>query len=160
MERLKIALAASGDLTRCVDILMDSILGERYFTRETAKRILREGIRNREVYLGRLPDGAILGFFKVVEEGSFLVFPYLNLLVVESGHRGMGYGSRLLSEAERLMAKGFGYPFPAKLFLLVGGANRRARSFYRKNGYRPVGAIENMFAEGDTEILMVKVIGS
>jgi len=154
-----LAPATRKELGACVDILMDSILGEEYFTREIAEPILSEAIGKQEVIVAKAPSGEILGFYRLAPDGVFLVFAYVHLLAVKTGHRGMGIGSRLLGDAERRILEMREYPDLKKSFLLVGKTNRRAKRFYEREGYTRVSTLNNLFSEGDTEFLMAKELG-
>jgi ribosomal protein S18 acetylase RimI-like enzyme len=156
MEDIRIASATRRDLGPCVDLLMDSILGEEYFSRELAEALIAEGISKHEVYAAKSPEGEVLGFFRIVLDGVFLVFAYIHLLAVRTDQRGQGLGKRLLTEAERLIGEEKDYPDIKKSFLLVGKTNRKAKAFYGKQGYKRVGTLDDLFAEGDTEYLMMK----
>ena len=92
--------AARKDLGACVDILMDSILGEVYFTRDVAEPILSEAIGKKELTVARAKSGEVLGFHRLVLDGVFLVFAYIHLIAVKTGNRGLGIGTKLLEDAE------------------------------------------------------------
>jgi ribosomal protein S18 acetylase RimI-like enzyme len=154
--RLSIGAASGGDLGACLDILMDSILGEEYFTREVAEPILREAIGKGELVVARSEGGEVLGFYRLVHDGVFLVFAYVHLLAVKSGRRGQGIGRRLLEDAEARIGAREGYPYIKKSFLLVGKGNPRAKRFYELAGYRREATLKDLFAPGDSEFLMVK----
>ncbi|HET7838206.1 MAG TPA: GNAT family N-acetyltransferase [Rectinemataceae bacterium] len=134
---------------------MDSILGEEYFTRELAEAILGEALAKRELRVARL-RGEVVGFFRLALDGVFLVFAYVHLFAVKTGHRGQGLGTAMLNEAERLIRAERGYPDVKKSFLLVGKINRRAKRFYESQGYRRIATLDDLFARGDTEYLMMK----
>jgi len=156
MEGLRLARAAERDLSTCVDLMMDSILGEEYFSRDLAEGILGEGIAKKEVWVAKTAKGEIVGFFRLALSGVFLVFAYVHLFAVRADRRGQGVGSYLLAEAERLIREERGYPDIKKSFLLVGKINRRAKTFYEKKGYRRMATLPDLFSEGDTEFLMMK----
>lgn len=151
--------ATAKDLGSCVDILMDSILGEEYFSRELAEGILAEAIAKKEVVLAKTSAGEIVGFYRLVLDGVFLVFAYLHLLAVKTGYRDLGIGTLLLRDAERAIREESEYPDIKKAFLLVGKTNRRAKRFYELQGYRRLCTLEDLFSKGDTEFLMVKDLG-
>ena len=138
---------------------MDSILGEEYFDRDLATGILTEAIVKGEVHVARSPEGEVLGFFRLVLDGVFLVFAYVHLLAVKKGKRGQGLGRMLLAGAEDLILAQEGYPILKKCFLLVGKGNPRAAAFYEGQGYRRVSTLDNLFSTGDTEDLMLKDLG-
>ena len=156
MGDLHIARATQRDLGTCADIMMDSILGEEYFSRDLAEGILYEGISGKEVFVAKTAKGEIAGFFRLSLSGVFLVFAYIHLFAVRSDMRGEGVGTFLLAEAERLILEEQGYPDIKKSFLLVGKINRRAKTFYEKHGYRRMATLDDLFSQGDTEFLMMK----
>ncbi len=62
--------------------------------------------------------------------------PFCNLLYIESGCRGKGYGSRLMSHWEKDMkAHGHG------LLLTSSQSDETAQHFYRKLGYKDCGGL-------------------
>jgi ribosomal protein S18 acetylase RimI-like enzyme len=154
--KVSLAPAARKDLGPCVDILMDSILGEEYFSRDIARPILSEAIARKELRVARTSSGEIVGFYRLVLDGVFLVFAYVHLIAVKTAYRGLGTGTKLLEDAERRIREEREYPDIKKSFLLVGKINRRAKRYYELRGYRRVGTLEDLFSAGDTEFLMVK----
>jgi ribosomal protein S18 acetylase RimI-like enzyme len=59
---------------------------------------------------------------------------YVNVLAAYPGHRGRGYGTRLLGLAEQLAAASGS----RGLSIIVSDANRAARRLYERRGYRVV----------------------
>ena len=155
MPKLAYRPATLKDLKSCLSILMDSILGEEYFSEDLAEAILREGIANKQVHVA-IRESEVVGFFRLVLDGVFLVFAYINLFAVKSGLRGTGIGGKMLMEAERLICDERGYPDIKKSFLLCGKINRKAKKFYERNGYRKASTLNDLFSKGDTEYLMIK----
>ena len=142
----------------CLPILADSILGT-YFGPSVAKALILNAQRGNELLVA--VDGAdVTGFAAVVEKGGFLVFPYLHLLAVKTSKRSRGIGGLLLAELERRALAAPGYPDRPKVFLLVSHENPDAIRFYEAHGYRRLAALDDMFAEGDTEFLYMKDLGS
>jgi ribosomal protein S18 acetylase RimI-like enzyme len=156
MENITFRPATRRELPACVEIVNDSILGEEYFSPELAEAILSEGIARKEVFVARGPGGEVVGFFRLVLDGVFLVFAYIHLFAVKAAWRGSGVGAAMLEEAERLIREERDYPEIKKSFLLVGKINRRAKTFYEKHGYRRISTINDLFSAGDTEFLMMK----
>lgn len=154
-----LAKATKKDLRECVEITMDSVLGEKYFSRDIAEGILAEGIAKKQVTVARTSSEEIVGLCRLVLDGMCLVFAYINVLVVKSGYRGRGVGKTLLLAAEKEILHEDDYPFIKKSFLLVGKANRKARAFYEAHDYKKVATLPDLFAENDTEYLMVKELG-
>jgi ribosomal protein S18 acetylase RimI-like enzyme len=151
--------ASKADILPALEILLDSYLGEEYFSREVAEPILREAARKKELFVAKDKDGDVLGFYRIVMDGTFLVFAYLHLIAVRKDLRGGGIGTKLLKDAEKRIIQSQGYPFFKKVFLLLGKKNRGARGYYEKNGYIRVGTIPSLFSPGVDEYLVMKDLG-
>jgi ribosomal protein S18 acetylase RimI-like enzyme len=151
-----IVQASKADVLPSLEILLDSYLGEEYFSREIAEPILREAASKKELFVAKDRTGEVLGFYRIVFDGTFLVFAYIHLIAVKTNLRGEGIGTKLLKDAEKRIAQEPGYPFSKKVFLLLGKKNRKAKSYYEKNGYVRVGTIPSLFSEGVDEYLMMK----
>jgi ribosomal protein S18 acetylase RimI-like enzyme len=151
--------ATRRDVKPTLDILLDSYLGEAYFSREVAEPVLKEALKKKELYVAKDKNGEILGFYSIVLNGTFKVFAYLHLIAVRKDLRGGGIGTRLLKDAENRIVHDQGYPFFKKVFLLLGKTNRKAKGFYSKNGYTKVGTIPSLFSPGVDEYLMMKDLG-
>lgn len=158
-KKITIEEATNIDIRSCLEILMDSYLGEEYFSREVAEPILHEAALKNELFVAKDKAGEVLGFYRIVFDGTFLVFAYLHLIAVRKDLRGGGIGTKLLIDAEKRIIKEPGYPFFKKVFLLLGKKNRKAKSYYEKNGYIRVGTIPSLFSEGVDEYLMMKDLG-
>jgi len=159
MAKNEISIDAStqDQVKECLSILLDSVLGE-YFEPPLASSMLNEGDESHNLFVAR-KNNEILGFYLVAEKGAFLVFPYLHLLAVKSGNRSQGVGASLLKHFEKSQIEKEGYPFRVKTFLLVSEENKRAIAFYERNGYENKAVFDDMFNEGDTELLMMKDLG-
>lgn len=151
--------AAKHDVLPSLEILLDSYLGEEYFSAEVAKPILKEAAKRKELFVAKGKDGEVLGFYRIVMNGTFNVFAYLHLIAVRKDLRGTGIGTKLLKDAEKRIVGEQGYPFFKKVFLLLGKKNRKARGYYEKNGYLRVGTIPSLFSPGVDEYLLMKDLG-
>jgi len=151
--------ASKRDVLPCLEILLDSYLGEEYFSREVAGPILKEACKKNELFVAKDKTGEVLGFYSLVLDGTFLVFGYLHLIAVRTESRGIGIGTKLLNDAEKRIVRNPGYPFSKKVFLLCGKKNRKAKSYYEKNGYIRVGTIPSLFSSGVDEYLMMNDLG-
>jgi ribosomal protein S18 acetylase RimI-like enzyme len=151
--------ATKTDVLPALEILLDSYLGEEYFSREVAEPILKEAAKKKELFVAKDKDGNVLGFYRIVSDGTFLIFAYLHLIAVRKDTRGGGIGTKLLKDAEKRIVQSQGYPLYKKVFLLLGKKNRRARGYYEKNGYIRVGTIPSLFSPGVDEYLMMKDLG-
>lgn len=156
---LNIVEATKGDIIPALEILMDSYLGEEYFTREVAEPILKEAAKKKELFVVKNKAGEVLGFYRIVMNGTFNIFAYLHLIAVKKDLRGSGIGTKLLKDSEKRIIHSEGYPYFKKVFLLLGKKNRKAKGFYEKNGYVRVGTIPSLFDEGVDEYLMMKDLG-
>lgn len=157
LEDISINVAGNTHIDACHAIFMDSILGH-YFGSKLAMSILKKALRNNELFVATM-NNDVCGFYHVAENGVFLTFPYLHLLAVKSSVRSQGIGALLLKHFEQMQLTAKGFPYRQKTFLLVSTENQKAISFYERNGYTKQTKFNNMFAEGDTEILMMKDLG-
>ena len=155
-DSIAITQATARDVPPSLEILLDSYLGEEYFTREVAGPILREAAEKEELFVAKAEDGEILGFYRINMRGTFSVFPYLALIAVRKDVRGEGLGTRLLRHVEERIVGERDCLFCTKIFLLLGKNNTRAQGFYAKNGYVRVGTIPSLFEPGVDEYLMMK----
>ena len=152
---LRIIPATHKHLNVCLEMLLDSKLGEVYFSNhDHALKSLMDGLENEKVIIAQDADGHYVGFLWYVRYGAFHAFPYLHIIAVKREYRGRGYGKELMRhlEEEILNQKG-------KLFLVVADFNSDAERLYEKLGYKQVGQIPNLYKEGVTEHLMMKVLG-
>ena len=79
--------------------------------------------------------------------------PYVKSLAVAEGHRGQGTGAALVKFAEDLFRGESRH-----IFLCVSSFNTRARAFYERLGYLPVGEFKDYVIVGASEILMHKLL--
>lgn len=101
------------------------------------------------LYIAEL-DGRPCGLALVRERG-LAGAPYLVSIAVVEPFRSQGIGQRLLTFVEDLVRGRFRH-----LFLCVSSFNTRARAFYERHGYRPVGVLYDFIVDGLDETLMVK----
>jgi Acetyltransferases len=156
---MTIVEATKADVLPALEILLDSYLGEEYFSREVAEPILKEAAKKKELFVAKDKDSKVLGFYRIVMNGTFNVFAYLHLIAVRKDIRGGGIGTKLPKDAEKRIIQSQGYPFFKKVFLLLGKKNRKAKGYYEKNGYIRVGTIPSLFSPGVDEYLMMKDLG-
>jgi ribosomal protein S18 acetylase RimI-like enzyme len=158
-DSMTISEATKKDIPPALDILLDSYLGEEYFSREVAEPILNEATRKKELFVAKDKDGEVLGFYRIVMDGTFNIFAYLHLIAVKKDVRGSGIGTKLLKDSEKRIINSQGYPFFKKVFLLLGKKNRKAKGYYERNGYIRVGTIPSLFSPGLDEYLLMKDLG-
>lgn len=155
---VSVGRAETDDVAASLAIMADSILGG-YFEPEMARTLLAQAQHEGHLVVAK-QEGRVLGFYVEAPQGSFLVFPYLHLLAVKTSERGRGIGTLLLRHLEDAELQAPGYPFRPKIFLLTAQENAGALRFYERHGYQSLAVIPHMFAEDDTEVLLMKDLGS
>ena len=136
-----------------VELMIRSPLLRRYgVTSSGARATVLEGLRERDLLLVALERGAILGCAWVITTRALDRAAYLRLLLVAEGEQSRGVGAALLEDAERRARKSG----CRHLALLVTLANRRARTFYTRHGYRHVGNLPGFVRPAIGESLYVK----
>jgi GNAT superfamily N-acetyltransferase len=150
---MRIVLARRGHIPGMTRLMAVSPLLHRYgVTVPIARRALLEGIRERDLILVALEDDDVVGLAWTVLPRALDRAAYLRLLLVAEGQQSRGLGAALLMEAER-RARAAG---SRHLVLLVTTTNRRARTFYVRNGYRHVGSLPGFVRPGIGESLYAK----
>jgi GNAT superfamily N-acetyltransferase len=117
-----------------------------------ARSSLLEGVRERDQLLVALDGSEVLGLAWVITTRALDRAAYLRLLLVAEGKQSRGAGAALLADSER-RARASGC---RHLVLLVTTANRRARAFYARHGYRHVGNLPGFVRPAIGESLYVK----
>jgi GNAT superfamily N-acetyltransferase len=132
-----------------------SPLLRRYgMTRRRAHASLAEGLRERDLVLVALEKDVVIGLAWVIATRALDRAAYLRLLLVAEGRQSRGVGEALLADGER-RARGLGC---RHMVLLVTTTNRRARSFYTRQGYRYVGGLPGFVRPRIGESLYVKAL--
>lgn len=151
--KITVTQAQIQHLEDCKIALLNSKLGHVYFTVEDkAISTLTDGITKGEIFVALDEDDTCLGFIWFIQEGAFHGFPYLHIIAVKAAYRGMGIGQQLLHFFEETA-----FAQHSKVFLVVADFNPDARRLYERLGYRQVGAIPDLYREGVTEYLMMKI---
>jgi len=139
-------------LADCRESLLDSRLGEIYFSsEERTNDFLTEGLTKEEIFVALDESGHCLGFIWIALSGAFSKFPYVHLIAVKAPYRGRGVGSSLLSFFEQV-----GFQNANRLFLMVSDFNPRAKHLYESRGYKEVGLIPEFLRPGISEYIMMK----
>jgi ribosomal protein S18 acetylase RimI-like enzyme len=137
----------------CEDILLNSELGIRYFSKKgSARKTLEDGFNKYEIYVALDVNHNCKGFLWFILEGAFHSFPYLHIIVVREENRRLGIGKKLLKFFEDICFIDY-----TKLFLVVADFNSEAKTLYERIGYIEIGVIPNLYREGITEYLMMKL---
>jgi ribosomal protein S18 acetylase RimI-like enzyme len=122
----------------------------------TLRRGYKHSIRpltdpSRETYVAT-EDKEIVGFVLLDVRGPFR--GYIHLLCVMPEWRNRGIGERLIRHVEQRVFRE--HP---NVFLCVSSFNRAAQRFYKRMGFKRVGAIPNYIVAGHSEYLMRKTHG-
>jgi ribosomal protein S18 acetylase RimI-like enzyme len=138
-------------LEDCKEALLASELGGQYFSNaENAKRVIIEGFERNNIYVA-LAGGECVGFMYYIPNGAFHSFPYLHIIAIKEAHRSKSIGKQMLDFLEKTL-----FEIADKIFLVTADFNPGAIRFYKKNGYRQVGEIPNLYRMGIVEYLFMK----
>jgi GNAT superfamily N-acetyltransferase len=150
---MRIARADRTHVAGLAGLMTRSPLLRRYrVTSRGARASLLEGFRQRDLILVARERTDLLGFAWVITTRALDRTAYLRLLLVAEGQRSRGIGGALLAEAERRARVSGSRHF----VLLVTTANRRARAFYARRGYRHVGDLPGFARPAIGESLYAK----
>ena len=150
---MRITRATRTHVPALARLMTASPLLQRYaVTLVRARSSLLEAFRERDQLVVALEGGKPLGLAWVITTRALDRAAYLRLLLVAEGQQSRGLGAALLADAER-RARASGC---RHLVLLVTTANRRARTFYARHGYRHVGNLPGFVRPGIGESLYVK----
>ena len=140
-----------GDIAACAALVASTPLWQRYgYDAARCAADLGAALARKDDLHVAVDGAAVLGLAWVLPRGGFGRSPYLKLLAVAESARGLGVGALLLRAAEHR----------GELFLLVSDFNRGARRFYRREGYRRLGALPDYVVPGVTELLLHRRISS
>ena len=125
-------------------------------TARAARASLGEAVRSGDVLLVALDDRAVVGLAWSIRTRALDRAAYLRLLLVAAGRQSRGIGSALLLRTEHgARAAGCRH-----VILLVTASNRRARTFYARNGYRHVANLPAFVRPRIVESLYAKRLGA
>ncbi|HEV8656809.1 MAG TPA: GNAT family N-acetyltransferase [Candidatus Limnocylindria bacterium] len=152
---MNIARATAGDVDPLVVLMASSPLLRRYgVARRSARASLVDARRSGDLLLVTREHKAIAGLAWIVPTRALDRAAYLRLLLVAEGHQSRGVGAALLADGERRV-KRLGC---RHMVLLVTTTNRRARSFYKSQGYRYVGGLPGFVRPRIGESLYAKTL--
>lgn len=150
---IKIVKGNMDYLDDCEEALVNSELGKRYFSEKgSAKKALEVGFAKKEIYIALDINHNCKGFIWFILDGIFHSSPYLHIIAVKKESRKHGIGKKLLKFFEEICFNDY-----KKLFLVVADFNPDAKLMYEKIGYVQVGTVPDLYREGITEYLMMKV---
>jgi GNAT superfamily N-acetyltransferase len=150
---MRITGANARDVDALVRLMSSSPLLRRYrVTEERARASIIDARRSGDLLLVARERPAVVGLAWVVPTRALDRAAYLRLLLVAEGEQSRGVGAALLADGER-QAKRLRC---RHMVLLVTTTNRRARSFYARQGYRHVGNLPGFVRPRIGESLYVK----
>lgn len=151
---ITIRRAQKEDLKGCVSVLENSTLSDAYFqTEESRVNAVKEAIDSGNTYAAFYGDECV-GFVYFIEQGAFHACHYIHLITVREDYRGKGIGKKLLAFVEKTL-----FETRDKIFLVVGDYNPEGRRFYEKTGYICIGTVPNLYRDGISEHIMMKLRG-
>lgn len=141
------------DVLLCAAIVAREPLWGRYgVTKGRAARLLQRALRLRDPLLVAHVGSKVAGFVWFYLDGTFAHSGYVRWIAIAPEMRGGQLGAALMRAAEdRIFRRG------RDVFLLVSDFNRDAQRFYRRLGYRRVGALRDYVVAGVTEYVYRKV---
>jgi ribosomal protein S18 acetylase RimI-like enzyme len=152
---MRIVAATPRHVYALAALMTASPLLRRYgVTARGARAGLSDALKHRDMVIVALDGRATLGFAWVIITRALVDAAYLRLLLVAEDRTSRGIGTALLDEAER-RARAAG---SRHMLLLVTTTNRRARSFYRRQGYAYVGVLPGYARPRIDEALYVKTL--
>ena len=150
---MTIAPAKPAQLPALAALMAGSALLRRYgVTERSARRTLADARRSRDMLLVAADAGRPVGLSWLIVTAALDRSGYLRLLLVAPGSRSRGVGAALLDRTERAARA----RRCRHLVLLVTRTNRRARTFYERQGYRHVGDLPGFVRAGIDEALYMK----
>jgi ribosomal protein S18 acetylase RimI-like enzyme len=149
--KIKIEKGTIDNLNDCVEALINSELGRRYFEKEgSAQKAIEEAVDSHSFYVA-MADTQCAGFFYFLPKGAFHSFPYLHIIAVKKEFRDKGIGRMMMDFFEKIA-----FEINDRIFLVVADYNPKAKRFYEGIGYKQVGIIPSLYREGIDESLMMK----
>lgn len=149
---IKLSLGNAASFEQYKEVFFESTLYARYFSDDDRlDRVLTEALEKKELWVATA-DNEVVGVMEVRLTGFFGAFPYLALLGVKKGWRGMGVGHQMIAAFEEA-ARQLGYP---RVSLMVSQFNPRAKNLYQSLGYKKIGYLPDAFKKGNDENIMVK----
>jgi GNAT superfamily N-acetyltransferase len=150
---MRISSLATGDRRAAASLMAASPLLRRYgVTMRTATARVAEAIAARDIVLVARDGSSLVGLAWAIATRALDRSAYLRLLLIAEGRRSSGVGGKLLAAVERrARLRGARH-----MLLLVTTTNRRARRFYRTQGYRYIGVLREFARIGLDEALYVK----
>ena len=149
----RIVRARTEHIRPMATLMARSPLLRRYrVTERGAKASLAEALRERDLLLAAVDGRTVVGLAWLIMTRALDRAAYLRLLLLSEDQQSRGVGAALLARVEREARASR----CRHLVLLVTRTNRRARSFYERQGYAHVGDLTGFVRPGIAESLYLK----
>jgi [ribosomal protein S18]-alanine N-acetyltransferase len=144
-------LTAERDIEVAAELMANS---EPWITLERTYEKCLVIIRNplAETYVVR-GNGRVIGLAIIQLKGALV--GYIQTLVIEPRYRNLGIGQQLITFLEKRI-----HEVSPNVFMCVSDFNTDAQRLYEKMGFEVIGEIKNYIAEGYSEVLLRKTIGT
>ena len=140
------------DIGVCARLMAASPLWQRYgVTEAIAAARFEQGLAHQADITVVEQDGEVAGFIWYAARGAFNRSGYIMLVGVDPDRLKQGIGRVLMEHAEQEL-----FRTGKDIFLLVSDFNTDAQRFYRRLGYRQVGAIPDYLISGVAELIYHK----
>jgi ribosomal protein S18 acetylase RimI-like enzyme len=150
---IKIVKATSSLINEYIEVFNNSELQSQYFAEKNVlKDFILEGIEQSEIHIATENDICV-GVMRIDTHGAFGGFSFLRIIGVKAEYRNKGIGKKMLEYFEIIAAEQ-----NKMAFLMVADFNCKAYKFYNKQGYTRLCEIENIYKDGVTEYLMMKIV--
>lgn len=138
------------DVAAVVNIVLKTSLWQRYgVEKESLSAALQQSLKTDDELIVAEKGRQICGFAWLLPKGFVARSPYIKMIGVMGDCTGLGIGKKLLNTVER---------GKTEIFLLTSDFNKNAQEFYRKNGYKQIGAIPNYILDNVDELIFYRKI--
>ena len=140
-------------LDEYIAIFEKSDLFDRYFKDNEAFRDrLFTSVNAGNTIIAETSKGEAVGFMLFDMKGMYGKLPYLELLGVKDGYRGLGIGSQLI-DLYFTIGRKLGRD---RFFISASDFNPRAKALYHRKGFRTLCLVPALFKEDINEWLLIK----
>jgi len=154
---IRIANASTKDVNNLIEIYS---LPHLYHNREEASWFVKSFFDYHHIKVVKGEEKVVGATFWNVVEEKHHGLAEIGDIWIEEGFRGRGLGERLLRTVIKDMKQFFAkddYTL-RKVLVTTGDDNKPAKKLYEKVGFKKVATLEDLFAEGENELVYVLTI--
>ena len=141
-----------GRLEEYCQVFYDSKLYDAYFAgSDRLPAVLTDAMNKGELYVAMSAKGEPVGVMHMTADG-LAGLPYLSLLGVKKGYRGMGIGTALVKIFIGVMEAGTA----PNMFIMTSKFNVRAKKLYQSLGFEPQCLLHDVMRRGVSEWLFMR----